>query len=284
MNNKLFFVSLGVFSFFSLDAFSAASCEQEGWVAGNDPSGSKYALLNKTNQYTLDGDVLNNLNDTVSYYTSEDGFFGSDTMNSIDGFKVKAKKNIAFDEVGSIGPAWVIAIHDDIVYCRNIHVQENLPTISGSTNSTGGSTSTLNVTLNYTVDQSSYAYFYNESAVITLYANTDGDSSNEVVGTARVENEQGAITIRPSGYTTNQGKVYFSAKVFDGGFESDLVDVGTFEKKCQAGASFTYQTGPGNGGHPNPCGVDSNNNRCPASVIPLTFYSYPLLQYTCKAS
>jgi hypothetical protein len=111
-----------------------------------DLEGKDYVLVNATNTFKANLDNLNGMYKDVDFYTSEDGFIGTDNS----GIYANAYKAATFNSRSSSEQVWAVTDNNPSVYCtyKNV-VVHNPPTVSISSISGGNS---VNVDVSAIVD------------------------------------------------------------------------------------------------------------------------------------
>lgn len=190
----------------------AGTCEENGSIASEIPTGKEYPAVDESFTYSHYGDW--NYQGEEATFMSSTGHFGVASY-SYGNFKWKAKDTIAFS---AKGPQWVIAIDpvSGFYYCNNVSVQSR-PTISKQSFSNTSRTASVN----FTVDRYSKAYVQNQSVVITFQYRSDFYGNT---GTAATVNKTGlsgtasATLMLPDGDNLYE----ISARVFDGTYSQEI--------------------------------------------------------------
>lgn len=113
----------------SVTAFSQ-SCENSGWGASqNIISGPEYVINNAQNKFKISADSFDQYGQTVSFWTSEDGYIGNSSFTTIEGSELKAISHIRFNS--SAGTAHIVAEWGNgNVTCKNVSIQNTKPIIT----------------------------------------------------------------------------------------------------------------------------------------------------------
>jgi hypothetical protein len=259
--------------------------------------GPTYILAGSSVRIKGDGTWYFDAADTIYFYDSARGYLGKDKAN-LDGNAYFTYSPVGY--AGQQGQMWVM---------KNLPYVENVSRIQDMKNKTpvsvrippcskkdvyfqnkpyAGPTAYFNTTdvtyrvpIYFQLDPNSKAVREGVPAKITLHSVT---RRGDAISTLNVTGQSGTVLLTNLA-PPDAGPVTFSVEINDGVYSSDRTAVGIYTPICRnKGYSWTFQTGPGISVDPNgtlACGFDANGNVCPASVRPLTPYSYPLLQYTC---
>jgi len=84
--NKAIVFSLFLVLFSHSSTVLSDTCQTlYGINPGTSPKGREYVIKTQKNKYEIEGDLLNDLNKYVAFYTSHHGFVGEDKFNNLKG-------------------------------------------------------------------------------------------------------------------------------------------------------------------------------------------------------